>query len=117
MQLINALRRHLAEFGLVVPQGPSPLKQFASLLDSDTAEVSDTVREIARLYLDQIDLLTERIEMLNRQLERVTVMGDTIMGNQPRWRPYTEQAKTSAMTRHDRQLLHHLKEGKLQAAE
>ncbi len=52
-----------------------------------------------------------------RVIERVTVMGDTVTGNHPRWRPYTEQAKTSAMTRHDRQLLRHLKESRLQAAE
>lgn len=71
-QLINALRGHLAEFGLVVPQGPRHLKQFIGLLDGDTAEVPDTVREIAQLYLDQIDLLTEKIEMLTRKLKDAT---------------------------------------------
>jgi len=71
-QLINALRGHLAEFGLVVPQGPRHLKQFIGLLDDNTAEVPDSVREIAQLYLDQIDLLTEKIEMLNRKLKDAT---------------------------------------------
>ena len=71
-QLINALRGHLAEFGLVVPQGPRHLKQFIGLLDGDTVEVPDSVREIAQLYPDQIDLLTEKIDMLNRKLKDAT---------------------------------------------
>lgn len=71
-QLINALRGHLAEFWLDVPQGPRRLKQFIGLLDGNTAEVPDSVREIAKLYLDQIDLLTEKIEMLNRKLKDAT---------------------------------------------
>lgn len=57
------------------------------------------------------DVVGERI------IERVTVMGDTVVGNAPRWRPYTEQAKLSAMTRHDRQLIRHLNQQQRQAAE
>lgn len=67
-QLINALRGHLAEFGLVFPQGPAHLKQAAALLEDDTTEVPDTVREIAQLYLDQIDLLTVKIDELTLKL-------------------------------------------------
>ncbi len=44
-----------------------------------------------------------------RVIERVTVMGDRIHGNPPRWPPYTESAKRSAMSRHDRQLRNYLK--------
>ena len=44
-----------------------------------------------------------------RVIERVTVMGDRIHGNPPRWRPFTESAKRSAMSRHDRQLRNFLK--------
>lgn len=44
-----------------------------------------------------------------RIIERVTIMGDTILGNEPRWRPYAENYSLSAMTRHDRQLIRHLK--------
>ena len=49
-----------------------------------------------------------------RVIERVTVMGDTIQGNNPRWPAYTEHAKRSAMTRHDRQLLRHMDSRQLQ---
>ncbi len=46
-----------------------------------------------------------------RMIERVTVMGDEIKGNAPRWQPYPESKGYSAMTRHDRQLLRHLSDG------
>jgi transposase len=71
-QLINALRGHLAEFGLVVAQGPAHLKEFVGLLDDVAGEVPDTVKELARLYLDQIDLLTEKVEELARRLKHAT---------------------------------------------
>lgn len=67
-QLINALRGHLAEFGLVFPQGPTHLKQAAALLEDETTEIPDTVREIAQLYLDQIALLTAKIDGLTLRL-------------------------------------------------
>ena len=51
-QLINALRGHLAEFGLIFPQGPAHLKQATALLEDGTTEVPDTAREIAQLCLD-----------------------------------------------------------------
>ena len=43
-----------------------------------------------------------------RVIERVTIMGDEIKGAEPRWRPFTETAKRSAMSRHDRQLRKYL---------
>jgi len=70
--LINALRGHLAEFGLVFPQGPAHLKQATTLLEDGTIEIPDTVREIAKLYLDQIDLLTVKIDDLTLRLKEAT---------------------------------------------
>ncbi|MFG1374317.1 IS110 family transposase [Xanthobacter oligotrophicus] len=71
-QLINALRGHLAEFGLVVAQGPAHLKQIVELLDEAGSQVPDTVREIVQLYLDQIDVLTRKIEELHGRLRDAT---------------------------------------------
>ncbi len=66
-QLINALRGHLAEFMLVVAQGPAHLKQVIGLTETGTAEVPDTVKEIVRRYLDQIDHLTAKTQELTRR--------------------------------------------------
>jgi transposase len=64
-QLINALRGHLAEFGIVVVQGPVHLREVVGLLENGEAEaIPGTVKDIARLYLDQIDVLGSRIEEL-----------------------------------------------------
>jgi taurine dioxygenase len=53
-----------------------------------------------------------------RVIERVTVMGDVIEGNPPRWQPYPAlHAAQSAMSRHDRQLVRHLRGGTAEAAE
>ena len=71
-QLINALRGHLAEFGLVVAQGPAHLKQFVGLLHDCAAEVPSAVKEIAQLYLEQIDVLTAKIDELSRRLKVAT---------------------------------------------
>jgi transposase len=71
-QLINALRGHLAEFGLIFPQGPTHLKQVATVLEDETTEVPGTVREMAQLYLDQIELLTSKIDDLTLRLKDAT---------------------------------------------
>ncbi|EQB11424.1 IS110 family RNA-guided transposase [Sphingobium lactosutens] len=67
-QLINALRGHLAEFGLVFPQGPAHLKAVTGTLVEAGDAVPASVTDIARLYLDQIELLTEKIDQLTRAL-------------------------------------------------
>ena len=71
-QLINALRGHLAEFGLVVAQGPAHLKQVPGLLEEAGADVPDAVREVVGLYLDQIDILAQRIEDIASKLKAAT---------------------------------------------
>jgi len=67
-QLINALRGHLAEHGEVAPQGIVHVKRLADVIGDETTALPATVREIGRLYLEQIDVLNERIEGLGRQL-------------------------------------------------
>ncbi len=67
-QLINALRGHLAEHGVVAPLGPVHVKRLADAVESETAALPATVREIGRLYLEQIDVLSGRIDALGKKL-------------------------------------------------
>ena len=67
-QLINALRGHLAEHGVVAPQGTAHVKRLADVIGDETAALPDTVREIGRLYLEQIDVLNGRIDALGKKL-------------------------------------------------
>ena len=53
-----------------------------------------------------------------RVIERVTIMGDQVQGTEPRWRPWPEVVRgTSSMSRHDRQLVRHLRTSVADAAE
>lgn len=53
------------------PQGSAHLKQAAALLEDAKTEVPDAVREIAQIYLDQIDPLTVKIDELTLRLRDV----------------------------------------------
>lgn len=67
-QLINALRGHLAEFGLVAPKRPASLKVLEVALADETADLPATVREMGAIYIEQIARLTETIERLADEL-------------------------------------------------
>ena len=68
-QLINSLRGHLAEFGLVAPKGPSSLKVLQNALVDETSALPAAVREMGTIYLEQIERLTGVIERLAGELE------------------------------------------------
>lgn len=70
-QLINALRGHLAEFGIVVAQGPANLRAVAGIL-AEEVDLPDGVRVIGQLYLDQIGMLSEKIDELSLNLREAT---------------------------------------------
>ncbi|WRT95881.1 transposase (plasmid) [Novosphingobium sp. RL4] len=61
-QTINALRGHLAEFGLVFPQGIPHLKEIRAAMDDEDVDVPSSIREIAGLYLEHIDTLSEWVK-------------------------------------------------------
>ena len=53
-QTINALRGHLAEFGVVAPQGPAHMSRLALALDDPGSGLPERVRELGGLLLGQI---------------------------------------------------------------
>src|SRR6202041_1049582 len=59
-QLINALRGQLSEHGVVAPQGPANVAILAQAIDDMAASLPLLVVELARVYLDQIDGLSEK---------------------------------------------------------
>ena len=50
-QLINALRGHLAEFGVVAPRGPASLKLLENALADEAGDLPDLVCEMGTVYL------------------------------------------------------------------
>ena len=76
-QLINALRGHLAEHGLVAPHGRAQLKRLADALADEGVSLPETVRDLGRLYLEQIEAITIRIAQLERRLKASAQAGET----------------------------------------
>jgi transposase len=77
-QLINALRGHLAEFGLVAPKGPASLKVLETALADETSVLPVQVREMGAIYLNQIARLTEVIERFANELEATSRTDDKL---------------------------------------
>ena len=67
-QMINALRGHLAEHGLVAARGPAHLKALADVIaDGDTA-LHPEVRDLSQVYLEQIEGLNARVAELDAKM-------------------------------------------------
>ena len=67
-QLINALRGHLAEHGVVAAQGPAHVKRLADAIANDEAGLPIAVRELGQLLLEQIAALDGKTGDLDKQL-------------------------------------------------
>jgi transposase len=65
-QLINALRGHLAEHGIVTPQGPANAQGLSEAVEDPGTSLPLLVVELARIYFDQIDRLSEKIAELEK---------------------------------------------------
>lgn len=61
-QLVNALRGHLAEQGIVLGKGMGNVERLALRLEEDV------LPDLARLYLDQIARLAAEIEKLDKRI-------------------------------------------------
>lgn len=68
-QLVNALRAHLAEHGVIVSGGRRTLEPFARALDNQANGLPDLVREIGSVYLDQLARVAECLLDLERRIE------------------------------------------------
>jgi transposase len=76
-QLVNALRGHLAEYGIVAAQGTAHLKVLQAELDARGPELPAPVQEVARLYLDQIAHCAEKIAGLEKSIRAQAAAGTT----------------------------------------
>ena len=67
-QAINALRGHLAEFGVIAPQGPGHVVRLASAVADPCSGLSEAVRKLGGILLAHITVLKEEIQELVRRL-------------------------------------------------
>lgn len=76
-QTINALRGHLAEHGVVAPQGAVQVKRLADAINEDTSHLPTMVRDLGQLYLEQIESQTAKIGDLDKRLRTAAAQAET----------------------------------------
>jgi transposase len=74
-QLINAVRGHLAEHGVIAPAGPANVRILAAALNDSQGSLQPLVQEIGSLYLEQIEVLDNKIGDLEKVLRREAQRG------------------------------------------
>lgn len=67
-QLINALRGHLGEYGVVAPQGPSHVERLIIEVEDPEFLVPDAARSCLRLLVDTLRALRDRINQLDAEI-------------------------------------------------
>jgi transposase len=67
-QIINALRGHLAEFGLIVAQGPAHLPQLVQAVENPDEPLPEIARPVLQILIDTLHRLDEQIALLDREV-------------------------------------------------
>jgi transposase len=73
-QLVNALRGHLAEHGIIVGQGVGNIARLAARLDE--TGLPALVRDLGHLYLDRIAQISAEIETLDKRITEAAKEND-----------------------------------------
>lgn len=68
-QAINAVRGHMAEYGVVAPNGPAHVERLAAATqDPESSGLPACILGVCRLLLDHITKLSEQIALLEKEL-------------------------------------------------
>lgn len=75
-QTINALRGHLAEYGIIAPKGPQHLPRLEKAVAGNAEHLPPEVTGLCQMFFDVIDGLSERIDDLTRQIRKIARQND-----------------------------------------
>jgi transposase len=89
--LVNALRAHLAEFGIIAPQGLRHVERLAGAIEEDSPALPELARSILRLVVAQLNDTQAKVRQIEAKLGKwhrshrvskllATVPGVGIMG-------------------------------------
>jgi len=67
--IINALRGHLMEYGIIAPPGLTFVKKLAKKIEDPESDLPPIVVELSRVHLDQLGTCTDKIVMIERRLK------------------------------------------------
>lgn len=68
--LINAIRGHLAEFGIIAPAGPQHVARLVERIADPATPLPHGAREALNLLVDQLVSLTQQINTMETQMRR-----------------------------------------------
>ena len=78
IQLINTIRGHMAEFGIVVAQGAAKVQELISRLAApDDMQIPPIARTVLLVQADQLRGTEERISLLNAQIKEQAKQDET----------------------------------------
>src|SRR5918994_904701 len=69
-QAINALRGHLAEFGVIAAKGPVHTAKLIAALQDPAAALPQAARVILAVLVEELRSLDERVAVLDREIAR-----------------------------------------------
>jgi transposase len=65
---VNAMRAHLAEYGIIAPKGRNHVRELAEKLDGDDHSLPELARQTLRILGGMIDSLSDQIRKIEVQL-------------------------------------------------
>jgi transposase len=69
-QAINALRGHLAEFGVIAAKGPVHTCKLIAALEDPASGLPQAARAILAVLVEELRSLDERVAVLDREIAR-----------------------------------------------
>src|SRR4051794_2368165 len=67
-QIINAIRGHLAEYGLIAPQGPSHVDQLIAQIEDPSSGIPDPARSCLAVLVETLRALQGKIAALDTEI-------------------------------------------------
>jgi transposase len=71
-QLINSLRGHLTEYGLIVAQGPAHVAKLVEQVGDPESDLPEAARIVLLMIVETLRSLEEKIKQLDREIVRRT---------------------------------------------
>jgi transposase len=68
-QMVNALRAHLAEHGLIAAKGIGAVQELRRIIETAESRIDGLIIETAHLYLEQIEQVSSHISKLEKGLK------------------------------------------------
>lgn len=71
-ETINAFRSHLAEFGIIAPQGMGGLSKLSEAIEEEDLHLPDLARDLAVGFLRRIELQTYELNILKGRMKAIS---------------------------------------------